>query len=57
VKRLLQVAVHAPATFACGALMATSEFFRIRPANWKMVEKEEGKSKERATNGVSTLRG
>jgi len=57
VKRLLQVAVHAPATFACGALMATSEFFRIRPAHWKMVEKEEGKSKERATNGVSTLRG
>ena len=54
VKRLLQVAMHAPATFACGSLMATSEFFRIRPAHWKMVEKEEGKIKKSAPNGVSS---
>ena len=53
VKRLLQVAMHAPATFACGALMATSEVFRIRPAHWKMVEKEERKIKKSVTNGVS----
>ena len=33
--------------------MATSEVFRIRPAHWKMVEKEERKIKKSVTNGVS----
>ena len=37
VKRLLQVAAHAPAPFACGALMLVSEFLKQKPSHWDAV--------------------
>jgi ribosome biogenesis protein MAK21 len=37
VKRLLQVASQAPATFACGALMAVSEFLSKQPSHWNAI--------------------
>ena len=37
IKRLLQVASHAPAPFACGALMMTSEFLKLKPGHWDAV--------------------
>lgn len=37
VKRLLQVAAHAPASFACGSLMLISEFLRLKPSHWDAV--------------------
>lgn len=37
IKRLLQVASQAPATFACGALMAVSEFLAKQPSHWNAI--------------------
>lgn len=37
VKRLLQVAQHAPAPFACGSLMLVSEFLKQKPSHWDAV--------------------
>ena len=37
VKRLLQVASQAPATFACGALMSVSEFLAKQPSHWNAI--------------------
>ena len=37
VKRLLQVAQHAGAPFACGALMLVSEFLKQKPSHWDAV--------------------
>ena len=37
VKRLLQVAAHASAPFACGALMLVSEFLKQKPSHWDAV--------------------
>ena len=51
VKRLLQVASHAPAPFACGSLMLVSELLKHKPSHWDAVrqprEGEDGDDVER----------
>ena len=41
-KRLLQVAMHAPAPFACGALMLVSEFLVKCPGHWSAIQQPRG---------------
>jgi ribosome biogenesis protein MAK21 len=45
-KRLLQVASEAPANFACGCLMLTSELLKTRPGLWNAVLQGEEKESD-----------
>ncbi len=45
-KRLLQVASEAPANFACGCLMLTSELLKARPGLWNAVLQGEEKESD-----------
>ena len=45
-KRLLQVATEAPANFACGCLVLTSELLKVRPGLWNAVLQSEDKDSD-----------